>query len=74
MTITDPAAAATTMVALAPQARSDTVRPVAHPLLFQIYTPDKPAVPNLQYDYDALGRVKQVEDAEMLQVLSLIHI
>lgn len=68
VTITDPAAAATTMVALAPTKRSDTVRPVGHPLLYQIYTPDKPAVPNLQYDYDALGRVKQVEDAEILQV------
>jgi RHS repeat-associated protein len=35
VTITDPAAAATTLVALASQARSDTVRPVAHPLLYQ---------------------------------------
>ncbi len=49
------------------QARSDTQRPVAHAQLFQIYTPDKPTKPNLQYNYDSEGRVKEVVDAENLQ-------
>ena len=66
--VTDPLQAKTSYAFLPAQVRSDTQRPVPHAQLFQIYTPDKPAKPNLQYNYDSEGRVKEVVDAENLQV------
>ena len=65
--VTDAASNKTSFAFLAAQARTDTQRPVAHAQLYQIYTPDKPSKPNLQYDFDSVGRVRDVVDAENLQ-------
>ena len=59
--VTDPAAAKTRYAFLPGQARSDSQRPIPHALLTQVYTPDNPAKPNLQYNYDALHIVRSIE-------------
>jgi RHS repeat-associated protein len=49
------------------QAVSSTLRPVPWPLLASVTTPEHPADPNLEYGYDALGRIDQVMDAVAIQ-------
>jgi RHS repeat-associated protein len=66
--VTDPVGATTTFAFLPAQAGSLTQRPVAHQQLYQVYTPDNPTKPNLQYDYDTEGSVFDVRDGENLQV------
>jgi hypothetical protein len=53
---------------LLPQATSATQRPVPFGLLSTVTTPEQPALAHTKYDYDSLGRVKLVWDAEALQV------
>ncbi|MBV9991180.1 MAG: hypothetical protein JOZ72_07785, partial [Alphaproteobacteria bacterium] len=65
--VTDAAGAKTKFAFLPAQVRSDSLRPIPHPRLLQIYTAENLSKPNLQYNYDALGRVKEVVDAETLQ-------
>ncbi|HEY2033150.1 MAG TPA: RHS repeat-associated core domain-containing protein [Rhizomicrobium sp.] len=66
---TDPAGEATTFQYLAENdIPTPTARPVPFRLLQQVYTADNTSKPNVQYDYDALGRVEEVEDAVSLQV------
>jgi YD repeat-containing protein len=48
-------------------ARSDTQRPVAHPLLSDVFTADNLSQANVEYTYDALGRIKEVADAVDIQ-------
>jgi RHS repeat-associated protein len=65
--MTDPIGAVTHHTYLAPLITSSTQRPVPYDLLSQVFTADNASLPNLQYDYDGLGRVKQVRDALNLQ-------
>ena len=65
---TDPKGNTTTYSFLPGASTSTTTRPVPWEQLFQIYTPDAPALPNTEYDYDTLGRIAQIKDAENLQV------
>ena len=51
-----------------PQKTSATQRPVPYALLSTVTTPDNPGTPHTEYDYDSEGRIKQVQDAEALQV------
>ena len=51
-----------------PQQTSATQRPVPYALLSTVTTPDDPGTPNIEYDYDSEGRIKEVQDAEALQV------
>jgi RHS repeat-associated protein len=67
-TITDAVGALTNYVMYPPLAASPTQRPIPFYNLGQIYTPDKPAAPNIEYDYDSVGHVSDVLDAEALQV------
>jgi RHS repeat-associated protein len=48
-------------------------RPHAPVLLGPIYTADNLALPNLQYVYDAEGRVREIDDAITLQVGDAAH-
>ena len=67
--ITGPATGdVTTYLILPPQYASPTTRPVPFDNLFQIYTADNPYQPNTEYDWDNIGRVTDVMDAEALQV------
>jgi len=65
---TDPKGNTTTYSFLPGASTSATTRPLPWYQLFQIYTPDQPALPNTEYDYDTLGRIAQIKDAEALQV------
>ncbi len=67
-TIADPAGATTSYIFNYEQFQSPTQRPIPYETLFQIYTPDNPNAPNTEYDYDSIGNVKDVLDAEALQV------
>jgi RHS repeat-associated protein len=68
-THTDPAGDATTFQYIASSpSPTPTARPVPFRLLYQVYTAENTTQPNVQYDYDALGRVEQVEDAVRLQI------
>jgi hypothetical protein len=66
--MTDPTGAVTSFAYTPVQATSDTQRPVPFVNLNTITTADDPSTPNIEYDYDALGEVAQVKDAEALQV------
>src|SRR5580698_5070206 len=65
---TDPKGNTTSYSFLPGSATSTTTRPVPWEQLFQVYTPDAPNVPNTEYDYDTLGRIAQIKDAENLQI------
>ena len=65
---TDATGAVTSFAYVGPLAASSTQRTVPYQQIGRIFTADNAALPNLQYDYDALGRVKFVHDAVNLQV------
>ncbi len=64
---TDPAGNLTTFAYLAAQTTSPLQRPVPYQQLAQVFTPDNPTHANVEYDYDALGQVATIEDAEAIQ-------
>ena len=66
--ITDPTGAVTSFIFTPLQYTSPTTRPVPFNNMFQIYTADNPNQPNAEYDWDGVGRVTDVMDAEALQV------
>jgi hypothetical protein len=68
VSMTDPMGALSSFTYAAPQATGTATRPVPYPQLQTITTADNPTTPNIEYDYDALGEVYQVKDAEALQV------
>jgi YD repeat-containing protein len=45
-----------------------TQRPVPYKLLDKVFTADNATVANMDYDYDGLGHIKQIKDAEAFQV------
>jgi RHS repeat-associated protein len=66
--MTDPLGKVTTFQYTALQYQSPTLRPIPYVNLSQVFTADNTSEPNIEYDYDATGRVYQVKDAENLQV------
>ena len=66
--MTDPAGAVTSFVFQPEQQASSTCRPVPFVNMFQIFTAENTNQPNTEYDWDCVGRVADVMDAEALQV------
>jgi RHS repeat-associated protein len=65
---TDAAGAVTTFVYTPVLTASPTQRPIPYQEVSQIFTADNASLPNIEYDYDSLGRVKQIQDADRLQL------
>ena len=47
--------------------QSATVRPLPYGNLDQVFTADNASLANLDYDYDSLGRIKQIKDGVAIQ-------
>jgi RHS repeat-associated protein len=63
----DPMSALTQFTYNAPNSGSPAQRPLNYYELYQIFTADNTTKPNVQYGYDGLNRIEQVQDAVALQ-------
>ena len=64
----DPMGKLTTVVLDSGAAQSWTANAVPYRRPVQMFTPDHPTLPAVEYDYDTLGRISQIRDAINLQV------
>ncbi len=67
-TFTDPAGQNTIVSLNGWVMQSYTQNEVAYQAVNQIFYPDHPSLPAIEYDYDTLGRISQIRDAINLQV------
>jgi len=66
-TFTDQSAKQTKVAWTQTTARSDSQRPIPHWLLNDVYTADNLTKANMEYHFDALGRVKEILDGVAIQ-------